>query len=189
MSGIWRQAAPVVISDDPLDEPLLERIQGLAELLQPSTVPNEHQKRDIIQFCIYFNKAASNLYSNSDMVRRIMKANTSMPYDMPGRLRLSTLVGTYMSGRAADIHPDDDTVMKLSHMYEQIMTLLDPAKDPLPVLGDHCIVFRVSDAYDARAKKKKGGSLKHKKKRPRPTNKRNPSRKRIRRRRSMKYKK
>ena len=82
--SIWRQAALIVKSDDPLDEPLLERIQELAKLLQPSTVPNDQQKRDIIKFCIYFNKAASNLYSNSDMVRRIMKANTSMPYDMPG---------------------------------------------------------------------------------------------------------
>ena len=182
---ILRQPSKVVTSDDPLDEPLLKRLEAL---LEPSTVPNEQQtKRDLIKFYIYYNKAALNLYSNSDMSERIKKVNGKIPYNVPGRLQLSTLVGTYMSGRAAHIHTDDATIMKLSHMYEQIMTpLLDSGKDPLPVLGDYDIVMTASRNYDA----KNGGSLKHKKKRPRPTNKRNPSRKRIRRRRrSMKYKK
>jgi len=38
LSNTWRQAGPVLKSDDPLDEPLLERIEGL-----PSTFPNEQQ--------------------------------------------------------------------------------------------------------------------------------------------------
>jgi hypothetical protein len=175
LSDTWRQAGPVLKSDDTLDEPLLKRLEVL-----PSTFPNEQQKRDLIKFYIYYNKAAVNLYSDG-MSARITQVNRTIPYDMPGRLQLSTLVGTYMSGRPAHIHPDHETITKLSHMYNQIMTRHSGRVN-------HDTVKTTSDEYDGA---KKGGSLKHKKKRPRPTNKRNPSRKRIRRRRrrSMKYKK
>jgi hypothetical protein len=119
MDYTWRQAGQVLKSNDELDDSLLKRLSD-PEYSKPFR-ESEKVKRDLIKFYIYYNKAAARLYDDT-MNNKITNVIRLIPYDITGRLQLSTMVGTYMAGRPAEVHPDDETITKLSYMYDRIMT-------------------------------------------------------------------
>ena len=152
INDTWRHAG-LLKSDDPLDESLLERLsdRNYAKTYNES----EKVKRDLIKFYIYYTKAVLKLYDDPIMSSKIIEVNPNIPSN-----QISWLVGTYMSGRHAKIHPDDETITKLSDMYDQIMTNHSGSVN-------RDTVQESSDNYDHRQQQRSGGERSRSTSRPR----------------------